>query len=62
MQNNEDNRINSFEELITYLTGTVTEGSVEQQEPEITGKIKIEKEYESAKPRRKVIKAKIFSE
>lgn len=59
MQTNEDN---SLEEKFTYPGGTSTEGSSEQREPEVTGEIEIEKEYGLAKPRRKVIKAKIFPE
>lgn len=59
MQTNEDN---SLEETITYLDSTSTEGSSEPREPEVTGEVEIGKEYGLAKPRRKVIKAKIFPE
>jgi len=59
MQTNEDN---SLEEKITYFDSTSTEGSSEPREPEVTGEVEIRKEYGLAKPRRKVIKAKIFPE
>jgi hypothetical protein len=59
MQTNEDN---SPEETTTYTDGTSTEGSSEPREPEVTGEVEIKKEYDLAKPRRKVIKAKIFPE
>lgn len=57
MQNNE---YSSLEETITYPGGTATEGSPEQREPEVTGEVEIEKEYGLSKPRRKVVRAKIF--
>ena len=43
-----------------YFSGTSTEGTAKERETEVTGEIKIEKEYGLAKPRRKIVRAKIF--
>jgi hypothetical protein len=55
------NKSQSAQEMIIYDLGSSTE-MPQKQKPEVFGPDKIEKEYGLAKPKRKMIKAKILSE
>ena len=57
------NNVNhSTQNKIDYIIDTATESLTEERVKEVTGEVNIHKEYGLAKPVRRLVRAKIFSE